>query len=812
MSESLTRFKVNLWNFGAKGVIIKASAKEGEDDKSKAKLYFKLDFDKGHTQLDSKPVREKDDAVAWGTSKAFEYVTKHGDKLERKSLRIACWRSILLFPDKEVGSAQVDLHTLATGPSRLDLVLRDEDSNPVGHIYFEATMSQFVERAVVTLANVKLRMDAGSTPVEPGAKLSLCYGRMPYIKVETREHANACTSEEETTWSDLPILPLQECSCHDISRESIFLTVSRKKQVVGTAEIPIGPLFEVRSLQGRSFEALVLVPDGSKQVATITGTIAFRDTPWLAQLVGGVLSEAGIVEATDLFPSHGPVRLMVRGAEKPKSLATADVPLQDFAHADLGDQSEEQQEQVQDQEQDQVQEEKKETAEAVKSSRSTGSSVFSPGHIQRLMLAKNKFKSLMTPPSEDTRPEALVQASLESDEIRELVQKLQDQHKVGLAGLQLSFETQRERQRQRLEQRKKQRKNMPKMDAPLAPQASAPLAESGATPVSTANYSVALAPTSAAQDLGKSNAGESPSMPPASSPQVQVQLSKALEDLLRDAERSMFQDLDAKPPPTAMVNPARSEKPLPARWERRFDAQGNSYFTFPRERDGTVFTTWEDPRLVPVDWEMRVDQEACTIIFFHEPTGMSVFHDPRGLPAGWICFPDLDTKALTFMCDGAVTDQDPRGLPPGWRAEIDKSKGNLLFFHEAVTGLDPTADPRKLNGVTEELRQVWRQTQFLEWIDLRSADQSQGAQRDLLQNIEAAETAFVAWQDAQYGIVSAQFEALQLNLLSLDPVPTDQESNEVMRRFKVREEALLQGWRAEREKIRAAVQQATMST
>lgn len=803
----LTHFKVNFFNFSARDIRTKSSTKEGEEDKSgAASLYFKLDFDKGHTKIESKPVSKKheEDSIHWGNSKAFEYATKHGDKLDHKNVRVSCWKYSMLFTDHEIGAAEVNLHDLATGPTCFDLVLRDSKSNPVGHFLFEATMEQIVDRAVLTLSDVHLRSAEKSW--EAGIQLTIFYGCTAHVRVQSREHANPCTPDEGITWNDLPIVALQNCTCSDIAREDVFVLLSRKSEQIGIAAIRLGRYFVVDDITAKTFSVPVHDSHDATNIGELKGSLNFRNTPRLAQLVGGVYTEAGIVESSPGFSSRGAPHLMVSGAEKPKALQSADVQVQPFEEDHL---------EMQTQSPDAT------AHSASEEPRSPVTPSTARATFANVVLAKSKFKALLGPPEVDTRPEMTIQDKFDSDEVRALVKQLQQQHESTFAGLQQNFDLQKQKQRARLEQRLRMRETQRKNEGfSQQQQQQQQLAQLTAANIASEEAAAAAlgltAATSAmmiAPEMSTNNAPVVGLQTEQNVPEIQVsvikdgsfkggaQLSKRVEAILQEVEHSMFQQLDGRPPPTAALHPDRSMVPLPPRWQRRFDQYGESYYAYPRATDDAVFTTWEDPRLVPEDWEMRVDDSTGTIVFYNEPTGVTTVQDPRGLPLGWICFPDLDSNKLSFMHKEGVTDQDPRGLPPGWRAGIDPSKGTLVFYNDFMPGVVQTGDPRKLAGVSPDIRSMWKQMEMLEWLDMTRSKLDEKEQQQLNRDYQAVQVAFKTWTDNQQAIVSAQFQALQLNLLSLDPPAPTEESAEALRRFRAREDSLATGWKAEFAKV-----------
>lgn len=150
---------------------------------------------------------------------------------------------------------------------------------------------------------------------------------------------------------------------------------------------------------------------------------------------------------------------------------------------------------------------------------------------------------------------------------------------------------------------------------------------------------------------------------------------------------------------------------LPPPWEKRRDRSGDHsrcYFADSRSRR----TTWKDPRLLPDNWEQRVDRETGKVYFQYHKTRETTYVDPRGCPTGWemrlskagdVYFAYLPAMQTTYI--------DPRGLPEGVDAALD-DQGRMYFKHHH-TRSTAWEDPR--DNQQEVTLTKWRQAQSARW-------------------------------------------------------------------------------------------------
>jgi len=109
-------------------------------------------------------------------------------------------------------------------------------------------------------------------------------------------------------------------------------------------------------------------------------------------------------------------------------------------------------------------------------------------------------------------------------------------------------------------------------------------------------------------------------------------------------------------------------------------------------------STIVDPRFLPRNWEMRLDDSGTPYFISHEFQG-STYVDPRGLPPGWrLIVEQVEQDGLGRACfasddGGFTTFIDPRGLPDKWEL---RSFESLVYYldhaNKETTWQDPRAD------------------------------------------------------------------------------------------------------------------------
>jgi len=154
--------------------------------------------------------------------------------------------------------------------------------------------------------------------------------------------------------------------------------------------------------------------------------------------------------------------------------------------------------------------------------------------------------------------------------------------------------------------------------------------------------------------------------------------------------------------------------PLPRPWEMRWaraghkSSAGRVYFADARSRR----STWTDPRLLPQDWDQRIDMQTGKVYFAYHPTRQTTFADPRGCPPSWdmrlsrsgdVYFAHHSSQQTTCL--------DPRGLPEHIEAALDEH--GRVYFKNHDNAWTTWDDPRA--GEQEESLEEWLSAELARW-------------------------------------------------------------------------------------------------
>ena len=191
-TSGTTTFSVSVANLAATGL-----------GKLDGPLYLKLDFDSFKKFTTERLTAASE--VQWEQGSTFYYRTKFPNRLRRKSFSVQLWDANRLQSDKLLGEVKVDLHTLATGPRKHDLVVRDA-GKPVGHLLFDLGMEELGTDLTVIFANVRAAGPPASFSVPAGAEqLTPSFEHCFSLTADRRElsepsalDAGAAKSDEES--------------------------------------------------------------------------------------------------------------------------------------------------------------------------------------------------------------------------------------------------------------------------------------------------------------------------------------------------------------------------------------------------------------------------------------------------------------------------------------------------------------------------------------------------------------------------------------------------------------------------------------
>jgi len=139
--------------------------------------YLKLDFDRFKLfQTDKeKGGADTEGKFEWGFKAGFIYTTKALEKLNQKKLKLHCYDA-KGNPGSEnplIGSAEIDLRTLACGPSALRLKLYDARNEPTGLIEFNCNMRMASAGFCVLFEELAVTMQGSAAPCKLSISTSL---------------------------------------------------------------------------------------------------------------------------------------------------------------------------------------------------------------------------------------------------------------------------------------------------------------------------------------------------------------------------------------------------------------------------------------------------------------------------------------------------------------------------------------------------------------------------------------------------------------------------------------------------------------
>ena len=247
-------------------------------------------------------VKKKDLNPVWDEDVTFTYETKLVSKLHLKKLTLKVKDKDKWGTDDTIGTVQVDLHTLATGPVQHVLPLRD-GANVKGELCFSVEMEQ--EAAVeVNMKDVELSA-AQFSALDGPIVLQYMYNRG-----EEDDSKGARTSRPSTTthFPYLDILYLRT-TYRELNGAYITLWVRAGKglpghkdgDVLARADIPLSTVITFTDGKSSDFDCTLSDPAGAS-IGQITGTIFFKNFPQFLQMLGGYHAADGVHQAQFVSP------------------------------------------------------------------------------------------------------------------------------------------------------------------------------------------------------------------------------------------------------------------------------------------------------------------------------------------------------------------------------------------------------------------------------------------------------------------------------------------------------------------------------
>jgi hypothetical protein len=296
MSGLAHMFKVRLANFKATGINARGDPPfciRGNFD-GKA---FHTEYFHGHSM-----------SPMWALDARFDYHTPTVDVLGNKFLLLECYGN-----DVFLGMCRVDLHSLCTGPTAVELSMK-EGERVTGTLSFDVYM-EHVTNTTIQLTRVALGHVA-ARGVEQSPSPFLSYGF-----VETGNTLESLVAPNATSpeWDRLPPLH-KRCSYAELCDSAVRFEVKHARNgfspgvcdpVMATFDINLATLLiEV----GRDStivlrEMVHSLPGYPHPFSTqLSGVLEIRNAPKLVQLRGGLLTDTGIIGGVSAVPSGSPHR------------------------------------------------------------------------------------------------------------------------------------------------------------------------------------------------------------------------------------------------------------------------------------------------------------------------------------------------------------------------------------------------------------------------------------------------------------------------------------------------------------------------
>eukprot|EP00960_Hanusia_phi_P036216 752209-Hanusia_phi.AAC.1 len=247
-------------------------------------LHLKLAWDKEFKTVETEAGKvDGSGRISWDKTfgkggVVFKYETKFANQLESKKFVIECWEKNF-FSHDFIGKAELDLHTIATGPRKIKMIVKKGDGMPGGNLDVELEMmhSTYVK---IELANVQ---------VDLSRKKGFS---MQYFCSLTSTRAKSIASHmpPPMRWQSLDSITIF-ASLEELCESFVVFEFSREESVLAVAQLPLVNILarmeEYREDTGYKFAVAVREFDqrrGERVIGSISGDVALRSLPFFSQL------------------------------------------------------------------------------------------------------------------------------------------------------------------------------------------------------------------------------------------------------------------------------------------------------------------------------------------------------------------------------------------------------------------------------------------------------------------------------------------------------------------------------------------------
>ncbi|XXQ31599.1 WW domain-containing protein [Plasmodiophora brassicae] len=290
----VSRFIVHIADIGASGL-----AGQANSDSQTVNPFCRIDFANKYRLLQTEFI-EDDDAPSWSTTFTFVFATVQC--LEDVNVVFSVFdRSDNGHEVTLLGSATIDLYTVATGPVSQDFqLITDDASAPAGHIAMAIEMIQICDRVICCVSNLALISNVDESCNLARARVDLSFSNRRDTAVQSE--VIDVVDQLSTRWQQVPPLPISG-SVVDLENALINLTVmveqrpsdteaSARWVQFGQCQLPMSDFHPSRT-EIQLFDEK-LHGGISKGADHITGTIVFANGPTMSQMLGGANTHDGV--------------------------------------------------------------------------------------------------------------------------------------------------------------------------------------------------------------------------------------------------------------------------------------------------------------------------------------------------------------------------------------------------------------------------------------------------------------------------------------------------------------------------------------
>ncbi|KAI9137080.1 C2 domain-containing protein [Paraphysoderma sedebokerense] len=284
-----TKFRVVLRNIKAQNLLIKDTKTKSSDP------YLKGNFDNFKTFQTEVVPKNLNPEFKFETT--FFYETRFPNRLHEKMFKIEVFDKDKYSSDDFMGSIEIDLHTLATGPVRHDILIR-EFGKPAGRLSFDLEMDLW-DDVVVTLKDINCDLTGieswlSHDTIDPYMKVFFDFQPDNFVKT------TSCKNTLKPCWSDTKQLVFK-APARQIVKGSVTFTLLADKTMtkdpyLGEANLKIEPFIN-RTDELQKFKIELKKRDGSawrQDQSYVEGFVFMKNLPWLAQMARGTHTEIGL--------------------------------------------------------------------------------------------------------------------------------------------------------------------------------------------------------------------------------------------------------------------------------------------------------------------------------------------------------------------------------------------------------------------------------------------------------------------------------------------------------------------------------------